>query len=56
MNLCFYASLARLPIGVAVTVEFIGPLVLATALSRQLRDLVGRGRGGPRRRAGLRAR
>ncbi len=40
MNLCFYASLARLPIGVAVTVEFIGPLVLATALSRQLRDLV----------------
>ena len=40
MNLSFYASLARLPIGVAVTVEFIGPLVLATALSRQLRDLV----------------
>jgi inner membrane transporter RhtA len=40
MNLSFYASLARLPIGVAVTVEFIGPLVLATALSRRLRDLV----------------
>jgi inner membrane transporter RhtA len=40
MNLCFYASLARLPIGVAVTVEFVGPLVLATVLSRRVRDLV----------------
>jgi inner membrane transporter RhtA len=40
MNLAFYASLARLPIGVAVTVEFLGPLTLATVLSRRLRDLV----------------
>lgn len=40
MNLCFYASLARLPIGVAVTVEFLGPLVLATALSRRRLDLL----------------
>lgn len=40
MNLAFYASLAHLPIGVAVTVEFLGPLTLATALSRRLRDLV----------------
>jgi inner membrane transporter RhtA len=40
MNLAFYSSLARLPIGVAVTVEFVGPLVLATVLSRRLRDLV----------------
>ncbi|NNM44818.1 EamA family transporter [Knoellia koreensis] len=39
MNLAFYASLARLPIGVAVTIEFLGPLTLATALSRRLRDL-----------------
>jgi inner membrane transporter RhtA len=39
MNLAFYSSLARLPIGVAVTVEFLGPLALATALSRRLRDL-----------------
>ena len=39
MNLAFYASLAHLPIGVAVTVEFLGPLTLATALSRRLRDL-----------------
>ena len=40
MNLAFYSSLARLPLGVAVTIEFVGPLVLATVLSRRLRDLV----------------
>ncbi|HET8983831.1 MAG TPA: EamA family transporter [Pedococcus sp.] len=40
MNLCFYASLVRLPIGVAVTIEFLGPLTLATVLSRRPRDLV----------------
>jgi inner membrane transporter RhtA len=39
MNLAFYSSLAHLPIGVAVTVEFLGPLALATVLSRRLRDL-----------------
>jgi inner membrane transporter RhtA len=39
MNLAFYASLARLPIGVAVTIEFLGPLTLATVLSRRVRDL-----------------
>jgi inner membrane transporter RhtA len=40
MNLAFYASLARLPIGVAVTIEFLGPLTLATALSRRLVDVL----------------
>lgn len=40
MNLAFYASLGHLPIGVAVTVEFLGPLTLATVLARRLRDLV----------------
>ncbi|GAB3882650.1 EamA family transporter [Terrabacter terrigena] len=40
MNTAFYASLAHLPIGVAVTVEFLGPLGLAAALSRRLRDFV----------------
>jgi inner membrane transporter RhtA len=39
MNLAFYASLAHLPIGVAVTIEFLGPLTLATVLSRRTRDL-----------------
>jgi inner membrane transporter RhtA len=38
MNFFFYSSLAHLPIGVAVTVEFIGPLALAAVLSRKARD------------------
>ena len=35
MNFTFYSSLAHLPIGVAVTIEFIGPLSLAAPLSRR---------------------
>ncbi len=38
MNWSFYGSLAHLPLGVAVTVEFLGPLVLTTLLSRRLLD------------------
>jgi inner membrane transporter RhtA len=38
MNFTFYSSLAYLPIGVAVTIEFIGPLTLAAVLSRRLVD------------------
>lgn len=38
MNICFYASLERLPIGVAVTIEFLGPLLLAAVTSRRGRD------------------
>ena len=40
MNFTFYSSLAQLPIGVAVTIEFIGPLSLAAALSRRWLDAV----------------
>ncbi|HHU08506.1 MAG TPA: EamA family transporter [Intrasporangiaceae bacterium] len=40
MNFAFYASLAHLPIGVAVTVEFIGPLTLAAVFSRRVTDLL----------------
>lgn len=39
MNAAFYASLTRLPLGVAVTIEFIGPLVLAASSSRRPRDI-----------------
>lgn len=39
MNASFYGALSHLPIGVAVTVEFLGPLVLAAVLSRRFRDL-----------------
>ena len=39
-NLCFYGALGRLPLGVVVTVEFLGPLGLAAALSRTPAHLV----------------
>jgi inner membrane transporter RhtA len=35
MNLCFYQALSRIPLGVTVTVEVCGPLVLSVALSRR---------------------
>lgn len=39
MNLVFYESLRRVPLGVAVTVEFVGPLLLAVAQTRRRLDL-----------------
>ena len=35
MNICFYEAVSRLPLGVAVTIEFLGPITVAGALSRK---------------------
>src|SRR6476646_7616987 len=40
MNWAIYQSFARIPLGIAVTIEFLGPLALAVISSRRLTDLV----------------
>ncbi|GAB6902392.1 EamA family transporter [Kineosporia succinea] len=39
MNGFFYAAMERLPLGTAVSIEFLGPLTLAAVLSRRAREL-----------------
>jgi inner membrane transporter RhtA len=40
MNLVFYLAIQDVPLGVAVTVEFVGPLLLALVQTRRVWDLV----------------
>ena len=40
MNWAIYQSFARIPLGIAVTIEFVGPLAIAVVGSRRARDLV----------------
>lgn len=38
MNSAFYLAVSRLPLGAAITIEFLGPLGLAAVLSRRVAD------------------
>ncbi len=40
LNLLFYMSIRSIPIGIAVAVQFLGPLTVAIATSRRASDLV----------------
>ena len=40
MNWSIYQAFARLPLGVAVSIELLGPLTLSLVLSRRLKDLL----------------
>lgn len=40
MNLSFYTALNQIPLGVTVTLEFVGPLLLAVVQSRKVLDVL----------------
>lgn len=41
MNVAFYVAIARLPLGTAVAIEFLGPVAVAAATGRGWRERVG---------------
>ena len=40
MNMVFYLAIARIPVGLGVTLEFVGPLILAIFGSRRIIDFI----------------
>ena len=55
MNLCFYLAIDRIDLGKSVVIEFIGPIAVAAAFTRTMRNTVGAGAGRDRRDACCRA-
>jgi inner membrane transporter RhtA len=39
MNIAFYEAIARLPLGTAVALEFVGPIAVAAVATRRVRDV-----------------
>ncbi|HLJ25998.1 MAG TPA: EamA family transporter [Candidatus Angelobacter sp.] len=40
LSLAFYESVSRIPLGITMTIEFLGPLMVAVAGSRKAKDLI----------------
>lgn len=40
LNLAFYESVSRIPLGITMTVEFLGPLMVAVAASKKAKELI----------------
>ncbi|MEI6620327.1 MAG: EamA family transporter [Actinomycetes bacterium] len=46
MNLCFYVAIETVPLGIAVTIEFLGPLLVSVLQARRAIDLLAIGCAG----------
>ncbi len=40
LSLTFYEAVSRIPLGITMTIEFLGPLAVAVAASRKAKDLI----------------